>query len=121
MDIGVSEIRQWHLRNGWSDIGYHYVIRRDGTLEVGRLEDEVGAHVAGVNWESVGVCLVGGVNDSNRPDCNFTSHQWRELELLIASLARRYPQAVVQGHRDFPNVDKACPCFDVGAWWGETT
>ena len=62
MDVGVEDIRAWHVRdNGWRDIGYHWVIRRDGTIEEGRPEIAVGAHVAGYNHNSIGVALVGGV------------------------------------------------------------
>ena len=63
MDIGVDKIRKWHVDdNGWDDIGYHYVIRRDGTLEIGRDEAMVGSHARAVNGTSIGVCLIGGSN-----------------------------------------------------------
>lgn len=58
--IGADEIRRWHVEErGWSDIGYHYVIRRSGKLEYGRPEDISGAHTAGENHNSIGVCLIG--------------------------------------------------------------
>jgi hypothetical protein len=63
VNIGAKDIRRWHKDKGWADIGYHYVIKRDGTLEKGRALDAVGAHVEGHNSDSVGVCLVGGLND----------------------------------------------------------
>ena len=117
-DIGAADIDKWHRAKGWACIGYHYVIRRDGTLEVGRKESSVGAHVQGFNENSIGICMVGGVdaNDVNKAVNNFTPEQFGTLRKLIAELQARYPKAKVQGHRDFPNVKKACPCFDVAKW-----
>ena len=118
MDVGVKEIRQWHKAQGWSDIGYHFVIRRDGKLERGRPVDAIGAHVAGFNATSVGVCMVGGVNqkDFTKAENNFTPAQWANLKTLLADLAKKYPGAKVRGHRDFPKVNKACPSFDAIPW-----
>lgn len=118
--IGVAEIRQWHKAKGWDDVGYHYVVRRDGTIEAGRSLDFQGAHVEGHNHESLGLCLVGGVRSDNTPDANFTAAQYTSLEHLINLLLPRYPGAVVRGHRDFPGVTKACPSFDAPAWWSRT-
>jgi hypothetical protein len=115
-DIGAKEIRSWHKANGWSDIGYAYVIRRDGKVEKGRNVDVVGSHVRGHNHNSVGICLVGGIGDNMRPADNFTRPQWAALKTLVAELVARYPKARVLGHRDFPGVDKACPCFDARQW-----
>jgi len=117
MDIGYREIRQWHTDpppkgNGWKDIGYHYVIRRNGQVENGRPEEEVGAHVQGHNANSIGICLVGG----GKGICNFTHQQWDTLRWRIADLCQRYPNAAVCGHRDL-NPAKACPSFDARAWW----
>lgn len=117
MNIGAAEIRKWHLAKGWSDIGYHYVIRRDGTVEAGRSLEFQGAHVEGHNHESVGLCMVGGIKPDGTPDANFTAAQYASLENLIKLLLPRYPGAVVRGHRDFPGVTKACPSFDAVAWW----
>jgi len=116
-DIGVEEIRKWHRAKGWSDVGYHYVIRRAGLIEAGRSLDFQGAHVQGHNHEAVGICLVGGVRPDETPDANFTAAQYASLETLIGLLLPRFPGAVVRGHRDFPGVTKACPCFDAAAWW----
>ncbi len=118
MDVGVKDIRQWHLAQGWSDIGYHYVIKRDGTVQKGRSETEVGAHVANFNASSIGICMVGGVNqkDFRVPENNFTREQFAALKDLVAVLVRKYPSAVIMGHRDFPKVNKACPSFDAREW-----
>lgn len=115
MDIGANEIRRWHKDRGWRDIGYHTVIRRDGTVEGGRPLDTVGAHAKGHNDRSVGICLVGGLDDAGKPDCNFTAAQWSALEGEVRDLLDSYPGAQVLGHRDLS--DKACPCFDASAWW----
>lgn len=119
MDIGRAEIDRWHRQLGWLMIGYHFVIRRDGTIEKGRDEAVPGSHVAGYNANSVGICLVGGVDAKGKPQQNYTPQQYAALTKLLRELKGRYPDAVVQGHRDFPKVAKACPCFDVRKWINE--
>lgn len=120
LDIGRAEIDRWHRAKGWLMIGYHLVIRRDGRVETGRPIDAIGAHVKNYNHNSVGVCLVGGVDVHGKPDNNFTSAQWETLAVVLRDLKAKYPKAYVQGHRDFPNVHKACPSFDVRDWLAET-
>jgi N-acetylmuramoyl-L-alanine amidase len=117
-DIGVKEIRSWHKNQSWADCGYHYVIRRDGKVEKGRAENLVGSHVAGRNANSIGICMVGGVNqkDFQKAENNFTKEQFASLKTLLQGLVKKYPGTVVLGHRDFPNVAKACPSFDARAW-----
>jgi N-acetylmuramoyl-L-alanine amidase len=121
-DIGAKEIKQWHTTpkprgNGWADIGYHFVIRRDGTLENGRDVNRVGAHVANHNSRTIGVCLVGGLANKApyKPEDNFTPAQWATLKTLLTDLSKTYTFTVL-GHRDFPGVAKACPCFDARTW-----
>ena len=122
MDIGAVEIRRWHEQRGWFDIGYHYVIRRNGIIEKGRPENRPGAHVRGANEISLGICLVGGVREGTKDDAedNFTPQQWASLRDLIVELKSRYPKAGVIGHRDVPGVAKECPCFDVLSWYERT-
>lgn len=117
MDIGAKEIRQWHVRdNHWADIGYHGVIRRDGTFESGRSLDTPGAHTSGHNKNSIGICLVGGVaEDGKTPENNFTPAQWETLERTVRELLKKFPNATVHGHNEF--AQKACPSFDVRKWW----
>lgn len=117
-NIDANEIGRWHRQRGFAGIGYHYVIKRDGTVERGRPEDTVGAHVSGFNGTSIGICLVGGVSekDVTKAENNFTPAQFAALKTLIADLRTRYPKARVQGHRDFPGVAKACPSFNARAW-----
>lgn len=118
MDVGAKEIDRWHRERGWLGIGYHFVIRRDGKVETGRQIDAPGAHAEGYNAKSVGVCLVGGINEKGRPECNFTEAQWASLSSLVRSLKETYPSAKVIGHSDV-NPGKACPCFDVPAWYAK--
>lgn len=123
MDIGAEEITRWHLERGFSAIGYHYVIRRNGHVEKGRdldgdgdVTDEMGAHAYGHNRGTLGICLVGGIDENGRPDFNYTRYQMNAAEKLVAELVARFPGVEVKGHRDVDS-GKACPCFDVGAWW----
>jgi len=110
-DIGVEEIRLMHLRRGWFDIGYHYVIRRDGSLENGRPMDRPGAHARGFNHLSLGICLVG--------QGDFTNKQYATLADLVMGLVDMHPDAQVLGYRDLPNVNNSSPGFDVVEWWAE--
>jgi N-acetyl-anhydromuramyl-L-alanine amidase AmpD len=127
-DIGVDEIRDWHKAKGWSDVGYHAVIRRDGEIEFGRHFDEPGAHVKGQNYRSVGVCMVGGVDANGSAENNFTPPQFTSLKVILAMLRLAYSRSVIVGHRDLsPDLDgdgvvekhewlKECPSFDVVKW-----
>jgi N-acetylmuramoyl-L-alanine amidase len=116
-NIGAKDVRQWHLQKGWSDIGYHYVIKRNGAVEKGRDIGIVGAHVEGHNADSIGISLVGGLNDDTwKPENNYTPQQWESLEKLVSTLTKKYPAAKVLGHRDFAGVKKACPCFNAKTW-----
>jgi N-acetylmuramoyl-L-alanine amidase len=118
MDTTAADIDRWHRDRGWSQIGYHYVIKRDGTTEQGRPESVPGAHVAGHNTGSIGVCLIGGKARGRENPCNFTRYQWRTLESLVMQLAIEYPQAEILGHTDL-DAGKSCPTFNVKAWWGD--
>lgn len=114
-DIGVEEIRDWHVNgNGWKDIGYHHVIRRDGTLEDGRSLEQVGAHCQGQNTGSIGVCLAGGVDMAGKPEANFTDKQWSQLKRYVMIFKAEHPKATIHGHNEF--AAKACPSFDVKKW-----
>lgn len=119
MDVGAEEIRKWHVKgNGWKDIGYHHVIRRNGQIEDGRPISLIGAHCSGQNTGSIGVCLVGGVDDRNRPESNFTPEQWRTLEQYVRAFKVEYHKATIHGHNEFDS-GKACPSFDVQEWLKE--
>lgn len=115
-NITAKNIKRWHVEDrGWSDIGYHYVIKRDGTLEKGRDLGVGGAHALGYNAHSIGVCLVGGVDKFNAPEQNYTANQYYSLKKLLDVLCVTFPNADIIGHNDVS--DKDCPCFNVGDWW----
>lgn len=116
MDVSAKDIDLWHRQKGWMKIGYHYVIKRDGTREVGRKIGEPGAHCVGYNHRSVGVCLVGGVDVAGgKAENNFTEAQWTTLKLTVDELRDQYKDAFVVGHRDL-QAGKECPSFDVKLW-----
>jgi N-acetylmuramoyl-L-alanine amidase len=114
----VKEIRRWHTEErGWSDIGYHFIIHRNGQIAAGRPITRTGAHTKGRNKGSIGIALVGGRGGDGYDAFldNFTADQDRELRALIESLKEEFPTiSTVSGHNDY--ASKACPCFDVGAW-----
>lgn len=131
--VDASVIRRWHKLQGWSDIGYHYVIKRGGFVEPGRPIDQIGAHTKGWNDRSIGVCMVGGVHEkTGRAENNFTLDQFASLAEVIASARAHFPGITVLGHRDTfgdTNGDgvvdsrdwfKECPSFDVRKWMKET-
>jgi N-acetylmuramoyl-L-alanine amidase len=110
-DVSVDDIRDWHVNgNGWSDIGYHWLITLDGSIEKGRPESRSGAHAKGHNSRSIGVCYVGGVDSAMKPKDTRTDAQKEALRCLLIDLLKRYPNAEIIGHRDVSS--KACPSFD---------
>ena len=110
-DFTVLDIKKWHLERGFSDIGYHYVIYRDGSINKGRDESKIGAHCTGHNSYSIGVCYVGGVaKDGKTAKDTRTDAQKKSLLSLLRNLKMKYPQASIHSHRDYAN--KACPSFD---------
>lgn len=113
MDIGVAQIRNWHVKdNGWQDVGYHYIIRRDGILEIGRPEYKMGAHCKNHNANSIGICLVGGLSDDGKAEDNFTDVQRERLRFIIKRLQNKYSSITkITGHNEY--ACKSCPCFDV--------
>ena len=116
MDIGVEKIKHWHVvDNGWDDVGYHYVIKRDGTLEKGRDESMVGSHARAVNGTSLGICLIGGSNKSGDWENNFNDEQFETLLSIVKELKDKYNINKVIGHYEVDDVKK-CPSFDVQEW-----
>ena len=90
-EVSLSEVDQWHRQRGWKGIGYHYLIRLDGTVERGRPETEVGAHCQNHNEHSIGICYVGGLDNLNRPADTRTPAQRMALRELLETLHARYP------------------------------
>lgn len=119
MLIGANEIRAWHTApppkgRGWKDIGYHYVIRRNGEIDHGRDENVVGAHCEGHNQNSIGICLVGGIDKNGKAENNFLPEQFATLVNIIKAIQGDWPNATLHGHREFST--KECPSFDVQEW-----
>ena len=110
-DVSVETIKQWHLDRGWSDIGYHYVIDLKGNLHEGRPVERQGAHVRGLNKNSIGICYVGGLSSKMAPKDTRTEFQKGRLNSFIMELMDKYPEATLHGHNEFSS--KACPSFDV--------
>lgn len=114
-DFTVDDIRKWHKQKGWSDIGYHYVVYRDGSVHVGRDVNRQGAHCADNNGNigSIGVCYIGGcARDGKTAKDTRTAAQRSALLNLLIDLKKLYPQAVILGHRDLDKHGKKCPSFD---------
>ena len=121
VDYSAADIDKWHRQRGFRGIGYHYVIKLDGTIEKGRDEIEMGAHCLGENLYSIGICYIGGLSeDKQTPEDTRTEAQKIALRGLVESLRRKYREKgniilTVHGHNEFAN--KACPCFNVRQEW----
>ena len=113
----ADDIDNWHKQRvthgiHWKGIGYHFVVRRDGTIEKGRPLAEPGAHVVGHNKHSIGICYEGGLDvEGNEVDTR-TPEQKATLRKLLEQLHEQFPNALIVGHRDL-NPGKECPCYDV--------
>ena len=109
----AAQIDTWHRkdRHYKFGIGYHYVIRRDGTIEPGRPEWMIGAHCLNHNAHSIGICYEGGLDIRGQPDDTRTAAQKATMRQLLEDLHKRYPRALIVGHRDLSH-DRDCPCFD---------
>ena len=116
--VTVDTIRDWHLAKGWNDIGYHFYIDLDGTINKGRDIDKIGAHCKGHNRNSIGICYCGGVEtDGKTPKDTRTQEQKDSLLNVLKTLKAMYPEAVIYSHNEFAN--KACPSFDATEEYGD--
>ena len=102
----------WKNNLGWESVGYHYLINADGKIEQLAQESEITNGVAGFNSVAVHISYKGGVDATNKPKDTRTPQQKESILKLLTDLRKRYPKAIIQGHKDFPNVKKACPSFD---------
>ena len=110
-DYSVAQVREWHVKDrGFADIGYHYLIHLDGTVEEGRPLDMIGAHCTGQNAHSIGVVYAGGVDKDDKPKDTRTPAQRNAMRSLVDYLKRKY-DATVHCHNEFAN--KACPSFKI--------
>jgi len=110
-DVSVDTIRGWHQKRGFTDIGYHYVVALDGTIQPGRPEANIGAHVMGHNAGTIGISYVGGVDAKMQPKDTRTPAQRDALMAACRALIAKYPSiAKVSGHNAY-DQGKACPSF----------
>jgi len=105
-------LKYWKETLKWNVPGYHYIIEADGKINNLYTEDRPTNGVAGWNSKIVNVCYIGGVDSKNKAVDNRTDSQKESLIKLLKQLKVKYPKAIIQGHRDFPNVKKDCPSFD---------
>ena len=133
-ELSVAEIRRWHVEgNGWSDIGYHFVIHQDGTVERGRHIAKVGAHTKGQNVDSIGIAYCGGVvkvkkksldkdkpktKTEYKPKDTMTKAQEQSFRDLVGFLELCFGELKVRGHNDF-TTKKACPSFKMRDKFGD--
>lgn len=120
-----KDIKKWHLQKGFNDIGYHFIILVDGTIEIGRPLNKIGAHVSGYNTGTIGICYIGGLGSNNKAKDTRTDAQKESLNKLIDMLKENITIKEINGHRDYSKdlngngkIDKneyikQCPCFNV--------
>ena len=126
----IEGLRQEFKRKGWSNPGYHYVISPDGKITQMLAEDKISNGVKGFNSVTINIAYIGGIDSTGKPVDNRTEEQKASLRALLKMLHKKYPAAVIQGHRDFsPDLNKdgkitpdefikACPCFDAKVEYG---
>jgi N-acetylmuramoyl-L-alanine amidase len=113
----VSSIQNyWRNTLHWKSPGYHYIIESDGRVKQLADEAQVANGVAGYNSRSIHISYVGGIDRAGKPKDTRTLAQLEAMKQLIKVMKGKYPAAVIQGHRDFPGVRKACPSFAVAEW-----
>ena len=123
--VTAKDIDKWHRARGWSGIGYHRVITLEGIVEHGRAFTRRGAHVKGNNTNTIGICLVGGLDDLGHAKNTFTPKQFKALKKEILRIKMLCDIKTIKGHRDYsPDLNgdglitpnefiKECPCFNV--------
>jgi len=118
-NVSKADLHKWHVKErGWSDIGYHGMIHRDGSFEACRSIDKDGAHAVRHNRNTIGIVMVGGLGDNMKAENNFTKAQFATLRKVVLSLEQQYRGIKIIGHRD-TGKSTACPSFNVIKWWRE--
>ena len=118
-DYSVEQLRRDHKARGFYDIGYHFYIRKDGTMTQHRMLLEVGAHARPYNRCSIGICYEGGLDENGKSANTLTVAQYERLEALFVELHQLFPEAEIVGHRDLPGTTpKDCPCLDAAKLFG---
>lgn len=115
-EFNVNDIDRWHKERGWDGCGYHYVIKLDGEIEIGRDVNKIPASIQGHNRHAIAICYIGGLDADGNPKDTRTDKQKASMYILLERLRNRYPDAKLYGHCDLAN--KSCPCFDVQKEYG---
>ena len=111
-DYTPEQLKHDHLARGFIDVGYHFYIRKDGTVTQHRRYNEVGAHCRPFNRCSIGICYEGGLDESGRPKDTRTIAQRGSLVALLIKLKKQFPKAFIRGHNEMPGATpKSCPNF----------
>lgn len=112
----TAEIKAyWKRVNGWNDPGYHYLVNKDGSFDQLQPIEKPSNGVKGYNANSIHICYKGGANGIDTR----TQEQKKSMEMLVRQMKAKFPKAEIKGHRDFPNVQKSCPSFEVSEWLKE--
>lgn len=111
MDIDADVIDRWHRNKGWSEIGYNFFVKRDGTVEDGRSLKTYGAHTLGRNRDSIGICYAGGMGMDGSVEDNITPEQMASILDKFREARVVYPGIKISGHNQ--HNKKACPSFDM--------
>lgn len=112
-DLTVDDVRKQHIKRGWKDIGYNYLIRLDGKIEKGRSLTMAGSHCKGHNSHSIGICYVGGLDSNGKAKDTRTKEQKESLLTLVNDLLTKYNLTIENVHCHYEYAKKACPCFDI--------
>lgn len=109
----VSSIQNYWKQNlGWKNPGYHFIVKADGEIVQLLQIEQVSNGVAGYNSQIINIAYIGGIDEKGKPKDTRTLAQTQSLLKKLQELKKQFPSAKIQGHRDFPNVKKACPSFD---------
>lgn len=115
----VEQLMRDHKARGFTTIGYHFYVRRDGTFTQHRRLLEVGAHARPYNRCSIGICYEGGLDEDGNPANTLTEPQIERLQDLFEVLHQLFPEAMIVGHRDLRGTTpKECPCLDTQKLFG---
>jgi N-acetylmuramoyl-L-alanine amidase len=109
--VDVATINAWHVKRGWSGIGYHFVIYLDGSVHAGRDVSKVGAHVAGHNADTIGIVYVGGCDAKMKAKDTMNDAQKTAVVNLVKALRDQFGALTLHGHNEY--AAKACPSFNV--------
>lgn len=117
-NVTAEQITAWDKAK-FGQTSYHWVVELNGAMRRTLKDTEKGAHVGKANTGNIGICYIGGVDKLGNPKDTRTDTQKKSLLTLVRTYKERYPSIVIRGHRDWPNVKKACPSFDVAEWLAE--